>query len=95
MKRLALFLITVFSFISCSNNGDKYLGTWDSGYNTIYIVKQGAERYAIKYESFPFTTFCIYDNGCFIDTQVEGVRKVIACDENGALNFQNQLYQKK
>jgi hypothetical protein len=57
-------------------------------YDTIFKI-------AFKYQSFPFITYCNYDNGCFLDTQVEGIRKIVACDENGALLFQNQLYKKK
>jgi hypothetical protein len=82
MRKL-LFIVTGFLFLSCSGNGDQYVGRWENG-NYYVLVKKAGDGYFI-FEKTQYNKnyrgYCEFEGGCFIDEN-DGVHYEIICDDS-------------
>ncbi len=67
MKKIILILITAL-LVSCSENGDQYIGNYKSGYRYTLIKKAGDDGYFLTFgesNENEYSVYCVFKNGCF------------------------------
>lgn len=98
MRKFTYLIITLF-LISCSNNGDKYIGNYVNKSTTKYTIikKAGDEGYFLtfgeKYEN-EYSLYCVYKAGCFINKVKDAEYPIMCANEKQLVSNQGLIFTK-
>lgn len=92
-----IYIIFVLCLISCSENGDKYVGNYASKYKYAIVKKAGDEGYFLtfgKKHGDEYSYYCIYKKGCFIRVNKNGEFPVMCVNGNGLISNEGINFRK-
>ena len=90
------YLIFILLLISCSENGDKYIGNYKSKYRYTIIKKSGNEGYFLTFGNYneENTLYCIYKKGCFVSINKKGEFPLMCINGNSLISNEGITYKK-